>query len=242
MKPTSFPPKKRDGKTPARYVSAFRKYFYIIITLEFSLYVIISSISIHSPSLYSEFAAQQKSIVSQPVYLMFLSIFPHNLYIATIEFIPVIGLVFLLLSTGVTAAVISVEGVHYGYSGFYIFASLMLFPHSWLELPSYAVAASSGTYLMYVLIKRGTGLVEGLKRVFYLYIFVVIELAAAGAFETTEIYMENTYASPYDVEYSLLLWILAIPVILLLIKLLRRINTVKPAGKIETEPAGDTTP
>ncbi|EQD44703.1 hypothetical protein B1B_13414, partial [mine drainage metagenome] len=65
---------------------------------------------------------------------MFLSIFLHNLLVATIEFVPVLGLLFFMISAVETSVVIALEGSAYHVSGLVVFASLSLYPHTWLEL------------------------------------------------------------------------------------------------------------
>jgi hypothetical protein len=73
-------------------------------------------------------------------------------------------------------------------------------------------------------------------KVVYMYLFVVLELAIAGTFESTEIYMFRIYASPYNIEYPLMLWIAAVPVIYLLIRLYRRIDRDEYDRKIKNKP------
>ena len=66
-----------------------RRIFILSFIIELAGFAIISSLPIHNPALYSSFKSQDHAIVSQSFFPMWLSIFPHNLLIATIEFIPV---------------------------------------------------------------------------------------------------------------------------------------------------------
>ena len=193
--------------------------FLLSFIIELAGFAIISSLPIHDPALYQSFKSEDNAIVSQSFFPMWLSIFPHNLLIASIEFIPIIGILMFLFSIGSTASVIAVEGTADHINGFAIFATLMLLPHSWLELPAYAVAVSSGTYLLYYLLK-GT-LRDNYKKIVYMYIFIVVELAFAGAIETSEILLEES-AHPLNAFY---MWIPAVFIIAFLIWLYRHINT-----------------
>lgn len=203
----------------------FGRIFLVFFILEMVIYAIIASLTIHDPSLYNSFKNEQSSIVSQSFLPMFISIFPHNLLIASIEFIPIIGIFFYFFSVVDTSLIISVEGNALHTSGLLVFFSLVILPHTWLELPSYAIATGASIYLIYTLVKRGEDFGARLKRIGLLYLFVVLELMVAGLFESTEIIMEETYKAPYDLVYPLMMWIPAIPVIIFLIYLFRRISS-----------------
>jgi uncharacterized membrane protein SpoIIM required for sporulation len=198
-----------------------RRVFLILFIIELAGFAIISSLPIHDPALYSSFKSEDNSIISQSFFPMWLSIFPHNLLIASIEFIPIIGIFMFLFSIGSTASVIAVEGTSTHVNGFAIFASLMLLPHSWLELPAYAVAVSTDIYIFYYLIK-GT-LRDNYMKIIYMYLFIVLELAFAGAIETSEILLEES-THPLDAFY---MWIPSVFIIAFLIWLFRRINSVE---------------
>ncbi len=214
-------------------VLQLRRLFLVIFLLEIGIFVVISSLSIHNQELLSAFKNEQQSIVTLSLPDMILEIFPHNLLVATIEFIPIIGQFFFLLSSIETSIIISIEGAGLHTSGLVVFFSLAILPHTWLELPSYAVATSTSIYLIYLLVKRGSVLHSNIMKVVYMYLFVVLELAIAGTFESTEIYMSRIYASPYNVVYPMMLWIAAAPVIYLLIRLYRFIDRDEYVKKIK---------
>jgi len=195
-----------------------RRLFLLVFILDLAAFLFISSLPIHNSALYNSFASEDRSITSQAFIPMWLSIFPHNLLIATIEFIPIIGIFFFATSIYSTALVVAVEGVHDHTSGLVIAISLMMLPHFWLELPAYSVALSSGIYLLYYLIK-GYPLKSYIK-ILYMYIFVVIELAIAGLIETSEIVLLKT-KNPYSSFY---MWIPGVFLIAFLIYLYRHFD------------------
>ena len=57
-----------------------------------------------------------------------------------------------------------------------------------------------------------------------MYLFVVLELAVAGAVESAEIVFEENYPPPANIEYPFLMWLPSIPAILILIILYKKIN------------------
>ncbi len=206
-----------------------RRIFLLSFIIELLGFAVISSLTIRDPALYATFKSEDSAIISQPFFPMWLSIFPHNLLIATIEFIPVIGILMFGFSIASTATVIAVEGTATKISGLAIFTNLMILPHSWLELPSYAVAVSTSIYILYYMF---TGkLKNNYMKIIYMYIFVIIELAFAGAIETSEIILEQS-AHPL---YSLYMWIPAVPIIIFLIWLYRHMDSDEYKHKEKTQ-------
>ncbi|OWP57222.1 MAG: hypothetical protein B2I17_00790 [Thermoplasmatales archaeon B_DKE] len=201
-----------------------RRLFLATFIVEMIIYLVISALPLSYPTLLAVIQGQQKAIDSQPFMPVLFSIFPHNLLIASLEIIPFIGQFFFIFSTVETSVVIAIEGTSVHTSGIFVFITLALFPHTWLELPSYAIATSASIYLIYIIARRRTLLREKIRKVLYLYFFVILELFTAGVFESAEIVMEQTLPSPNNIIYPLLLWIPAIPVIYLLIRIFRRIN------------------
>ncbi|MEM1814283.1 MAG: stage II sporulation protein M, partial [Thermoplasmatales archaeon] len=121
------------------------------------------------------------------------------------------------LSTVVTSLTVASEAFYYHTNGFLIFLSLAVLPHTWLELPSYAIAVSASIYLIYLLSKRELLRSKGFK-VLYMYLFVIIELVIAATFESVEIVLQTRGL------VVLLTWIAAAPIIYLLILLFRKMN------------------
>ena len=198
--------------------------FYVMFGIEILIYLIVSSLPAVNPALLFELQQEQNCIDSQSFIPIFLSIFLNNLRIATLEFIPVLGTFFYIESIVVTSYIIALLGTQAHFSGIIVFLILSLFPHTWLEIPSYAVAASTSIYLLYYLVKRRSELRQKAKKIFYMYLFVVLELAIAGAVESAEIVFEENYSSPANIEYPFLMWLPSVPAILILIILYKRIN------------------
>ncbi len=205
-------------------VLMLRRLFTLIFVLELGIFIAVSLLNIHDQELLNAFKSEQQSITSQGLFSMIISIFPHNLMVATIEFIPVIGQIFFIISSVDTALIIAIEGSSLHTSGFFVFLSLAILPHTWLELPSYAVATSTSIYLLYLLKRRGSVLRSNITKVLFMYLFVVLELAVAGVFESTEIYFSRIYPAPDNVLYPLLLWIGAVPALYGLYRLYRKID------------------
>ena len=197
--------------------------FYVMFSIEILIFLIVSALPAVDPALLFEFKQEQSTIDTESYFPMFLSIFPSNLRVATLEFIPALGIFFYFDSIVVTSYILALEGTAKGISGISIFLSLALLPHTWLEIPSYAVAASTSIYLLYYLIKRRAELRHKAKKIFYMYLFVVLELAVAGAVESAEIVFYYNYPSPANVEYMFLMWLPSIPAILILIMLYKKI-------------------
>ncbi|MDS0257002.1 stage II sporulation protein M [Thermoplasmatales archaeon AK] len=205
--------------------------FITVFIIEIAIYLVVSSIEFKNPQLLSQFESQQSSIDSLSIAGMFISIFPHNLFAASLEVIPLIGQVFFLISNVETAMIISLEGGSLHINGLFIFLSLAIFPHTWLELPSYAIATTSSISLIYGLLKRGYNRKEAGIQFIFFYLLIVLELGIAGIFESVEIYLERTFPSPQNVTYPLLLWIPAIPLLYLLIRLFRMVDRFSQASR-----------
>lgn len=203
--------------------------------VELVIYAIVSSMSFNNPALLDSFRSQQTSIISQSPLLIFFAIFTHNLLVATLDFIPAFGTFLFVQSAISTAMIISLQGTAAGVPGLALFLTLLLLPHSWLELPVYAISMTGGIYLIYSLLKGKAFLRENLTRTVYIYFFAVVQLAIAGAFEAAEIYFETSYSSPDNAIYPLMMWIPAVPVFYVLHRLFKqlmampsRLNDVPP--------------
>ncbi|MEM0312205.1 MAG: stage II sporulation protein M [Thermoplasmatales archaeon] len=194
-----------------------RRLFLVTFVVEMVLFAVLSSINYHSAILYESISTERSQIISNNIISMVFSIFPHNLLIATIEFVPVVGPLLFSLSTVVTSLTVASEAFYYHTNGFLIFLSLAVLPHTWLELPSYAIAVSASIYLIYLLSKRELLRSKGFK-VLYMYLFVIIELVIAATFESVEIVLQTRGL------VVLLTWIAAAPIIYLLILLFRKMN------------------
>ncbi|MCL4452289.1 MAG: stage II sporulation protein M [Candidatus Thermoplasmatota archaeon] len=215
-----------------------RKLFLLMFLLEISIFIVISSIPLKDAALYNEFKQQQSSIITLPLLPMIFSIFPHNLEVASLELIPILGQFFYILSAVTTSLILAVEGTANGTLGLVYFLSLALLPDTWIELPSYAVTTSTGIYFLYLLVKKRSLLRSKSKKILLNYVFAAAELLIAATFESEAIIMETTYASPYNFFGPLLLWLPAIAVIIFLVFIYRKINKDEYSHYgIEAEPA-----
>jgi len=215
-------------------VLMLRRLFLVTFVVEIAIYVGVSSINYHSSTLLAAISSERNSIYSLGLFGMIFEIFTHNLRVATLEFIPIVGWIFFPLSTVGTALVMAAEGYATYHTGILIFISLALLPDTWIELPSYAIAFSTGIFLFYSLIKGRGFLVKHYRKIIYMYLFLALELAIAGTFESIEIVLAGPTGK--NVIYPLMMWIPAVPVIFFLIMLYRRINReeYKPKDKADT--------
>lgn len=202
-----------------------RSLFLVIFISEMLLYFIITSIPYSNAALVAQLKAEEDATYSLGLVGMIFSIFPHNLLIATLEFIPVVGQFFFISSMIETPLVLSATASTLGVPGIITFISLLFLPDTIVELPSYAVATATSIYLFYLLIKGRSVLREKARKILHMYLFTVLELFIAGTLESAAIEMGLTLPSPDKVIYPLLLWIPTIPILYLLIRLFRRINS-----------------
>ncbi|MCL4332488.1 MAG: stage II sporulation protein M [Candidatus Thermoplasmatota archaeon] len=193
----------------------------ILFIAEMAIFIYVSSLSISNPAILSQVRQEQSRAAAESLLASTFSIFSNNFRIASVEFIPILGQAFFFYTIYSTAVVFSVEGPSLNASGLAIFLSLLLFTYSWLELPSYAIASSTGVYIIYML-AAGKGVVKNrLKKVVSLYLFVGLELLVAAFFESLTIEFGNSGSNGLLLIF--LLWLPGVPVIIFLIKLFRRI-------------------
>jgi hypothetical protein len=148
------------------------KIILIVFVFEVVLFLIASSIPQNNPSLVSAFNSTENQVLNQSYFGKVLMIFGNNVRVAFLDFIPAVGMIILAVSIYSTGAVLSAFSSSLNVPGILSALGLMTLPHSWLELPSYAVAASSGLYIVI----RPREWVRGLLTL----IIVPIELFLAG--------------------------------------------------------------
>lgn len=118
-------------------------------------------------------------------------IFANNFKIALLEFVPLLGWFFYGLSMFDTALAIEVIGImHGGIPGPLITLSLLFEPHTWLELPAYAIATTQSFFLFSTVVRRSWFKFEVARTVLVVGI-VTVELLVAATFESSEIYLES---------------------------------------------------
>jgi hypothetical protein len=122
---------------------------------------------------------------------MFL--FSNNFHIAAIEFIPLFGLYTFASVMYNTALAIDVIGIVSNIPGPFVTLSLLFEPHTWLELPAYALATTQSLYLI-----RGFTSMRRFKfelvRTPFVFALVAVELFIAAIFESSEISLASTSA------------------------------------------------
>ncbi len=159
-------------------------------------------------SLSSQYSSITQPILSKPDVLdKAYLIFSHNLLIASIEFVPALGWAFFGYSTYQTVELLHAIALSPSFYGGSIppqlvVLSLFLLPHTWLELPAYAIALTESLFVVRAALRRG--LASELRRAAAVYAFVAGELLVAAVFESTEI--------TYPAE-ALLTWLLALPLL-----------------------------
>ncbi|MEM0155320.1 MAG: stage II sporulation protein M [Thermoplasmataceae archaeon] len=205
-------------------VIKLRSLFLLFFVFEMALSAIVSAIPYSNPSLVAQLQSEQNSAASLGLVGTIFYIFPHNLLIATLELIPLFGQFLFVFSMVETSLILSASAASANISGLFSFLILLLLPDSLIELPSYAISSANSVYLLYILIRHTTLLRSKIRKVMYMYLFTVLELFIAGTIESGILEMEKTLPSPTSFLYALLLWIVAIPVIYLLIRLFRHIN------------------
>ncbi|MFP3233336.1 MAG: stage II sporulation protein M [Sulfolobaceae archaeon] len=189
-----------------------RPLFLFIITFvgEVGLFLLFSSF--YNPALASEFGGLTviyNGLVYKPYFIVLFTIFIHNLAVATLDFIPLMGVAMMVFSIIETGLVVAISGSIIGTPGLTISLYLLTLPHSWLELPAYAVASASGVYFLFDAADKGLG--KALVRLFYMYLMVAVELFVAASFEAGEIVDKPYGLLPY------LFWIPALPAFYFLI-------------------------
>ncbi len=163
----------------------------IVFLIEAAALFIISAVPVPSgirQTLINQYNSLQ-DITSAPMLLSALYIFSHNYIIATVEFIPVIGIALFAISTASTALVVGAVGTSTGIAGpAYIFG-LFTLPHTWLELPAYAIGITESLFLLSAIARslfQGKPINE-VPRLVSAWLLVAVELAVAALFESAEI-------------------------------------------------------
>mgnify|MGYP001773104426 CR=1 FL=1 len=188
------------------------KLILIYLVIELAIFLGVSAIPSNSPSTYQQYNSLESSVQNTTYLGKVLTIFPHNLLVATIDFIPIIGIAFFGMSIADTGYVVSVVSTHYGIPGILAGVSLLLLPHSAVELPSYAIAVGAGTYM--VIRWRDW------KRSLLTYIVVPVELFFAALIESSLFYLSDPF----------IMWLASIPVLIGIYFLYQKIQ--KYADKI----------
>lgn len=161
------------------------KLIIIVFIAELMMFLIASGIPVNSPSLVSQYQSLESSITSQPYIDIAISIFSNNLKVSILDFIPVLGVFTLVISIVNTGMLLSAVSTAHNISGLLLALGLLTLPHSFLELPSYAIATSAG---LYILLRRR----EWLRGVLT-FLMVPVELFLAALVEASLFFVPNPY-------------------------------------------------
>lgn len=160
--------------------------------IEVVLFFVVSSLPFF-PGEQAAYTAQSSQISSQftnaTLFTQFSGIFLNNFRIALIEFIPGLGLLLFAFSLYATARILEVISISDNLPPVVVvLVLLLLFPHSWIELPAYAVAVAAGTYFGLALIGwRKTKWRPEIGVLLINVAIVTVMLLVAALFESVEI-------------------------------------------------------
>jgi uncharacterized membrane protein SpoIIM required for sporulation len=136
--------------------------------------------------------AQNAYSLNLLVRAMFL--FSNNFHIAATEFIPLFGLYTFASVMYNTALAIEVIGIGSNIPGPLVALGLLFEPHTWLELPAYALAATQSVYLVRSFASWRRFKFE-LVRTPFVFALVAVELFIAAIFESSEISLASRSAA-----------------------------------------------
>ncbi|MEM0321958.1 MAG: stage II sporulation protein M [Thermoprotei archaeon] len=161
--------------------------------------------------------SQLSRVRSEPLILRSASIFENNYLLASLEILPVIGPAIFVYTTYSTARVLVALGYTQSVPGPLLFLNIMFFPHSWIELPAYAISATQSILLVYSGIKKR--FYQELARTIVVWLFVGLELFVAAIIESSIIALEQQGA------LSLILWLPTLAIFYLSYRVIKRLNS-----------------
>jgi uncharacterized membrane protein SpoIIM required for sporulation len=131
-------------------------------------------------------SANTLSLLGRAVFL-----FSNNFHIAALQFVPLLGWYTFASAMYNTALAIEVIGITSHLPGPIVTLSLLFEPHTWLELPAYALATTQSFYLISSVTNKSRIKFE-LLRTPLVFAIVAIELIVAALFESSEITLESS--------------------------------------------------
>lgn len=175
----------------AAFSSGRVKLMVAVFLIEIALFFVFSGIPMSSAEYQAITSSsgykQLDSIRAESFLARGLSIFENNYLLASIELVPLFGPALFVYVTYSTSRVL--DAVGYGIPGPLLVLQILFYPHSWLELPAYAVAVTQSLLLTYAAIKRRL-LEEALKTLF-VWLCVGVELFFAALIETAIISLQS---------------------------------------------------
>lgn len=187
--------------------------FFVVFALEIAILTIATTIPIgqlKQSQLLEEGRRMAEVVMQSSFFDGTLFIFYHNLTVALLEIIPVVGVIIFLYSIYITGQVIQAISLSHNVPGTVAGYLLLFFPYSVIELSAYSIAVTSGIMLL-ISLRRGKFSNE-LKVLPFEVLGVIFTLMLAALFE------EVTIRSPI---VGLSLWIPSILVFLYVIKLVK---------------------
>lgn len=220
------------GEAIRAYASRGLLIYFALFVIQYALYFVVANLPF-LPGEQTLYTNQNNQITNEfqgaSLLAQFSGIFVNNFRIALIQMIPGLGAVFFATSLYVTARVIEVIAVSDQVSPLVVLLLLiLLFPHSWIELPAYAVATGEGLFLLYAIWGFATG-GRNLKFRDEVWQFVInfsivtVMLLVAALFEAVEIQLGAT-----------LFWITWFPfagLIVPAVVLNRRLNEIRKVNR-----------
>ena len=178
-----------------RYAARGFKLFIFFYLLEIAAFVVIAVAPFFpgEHAAYTAAANQLKNEISSDPLIQYVQIFVNNAFIAALEAIPGFGLVLFGTSTYNTARVVEALAINNSVSPAALVGTLMVMPHTLIELSAYALTVSEGCRLVasanaYRLHKKTREQMKDAAKFFMISLaaaFVI--LLVADVFEVTEI-------------------------------------------------------
>lgn len=187
-----------------------------LLAVEIGAIIIISNL----PFFPGEFSFTQgqynsiKPIVQLSALGQLVGIFVNNFMVVLRELIPVLGPAVFAISIYETSRIVEVIAITNGDGVAAALGTLFLLPHTYLELPAYAIAVTESGYLLYAIasgFRSGWArLVRELRFLVVSVVLIVGVLVVAAIFEVTEIQIEvltQAPAPPIEGALVFLTWI-----------------------------------
>jgi uncharacterized membrane protein SpoIIM required for sporulation len=180
----------------AAYASRGLLLYLALFIIEVGLFFLVATLPFF-PGEQAFYTAQSNQLNNEfqgaSLFTQFWGIFTNNFRIALLEMIPGLGVALFGFSLYATARVLEVIANTDNVSPLLVlFLLLLLFPHSWIELPAYAVATGEGLFLLYAIWSFATGsrrinLRDEGWQLAINFIIVAVMLLVAALFESVEI-------------------------------------------------------
>ncbi len=194
--------------------------FAVLYSLEIIVVFLISTSGVNNSMLDAE-AQHLQVLRSLGFYSLLTYIFANNLRVATLELIPILGIIFYLVAIVNTSQVISSIIVQSGL-GYYPLYRLFSVPDTWIELSAYIIALIINLYILIALYQligsNKRKAISYAKTAMALYGFTALVLFAAALFETLDIRYPLQLFNSFDIY-----WIPAAGAIIILSLLLKGI-------------------